>query len=360
MDEREDNSDILVSDVQEKDIVAVIGRDDNYPNLVKQLPNKPAYSLRVNDLLIDLYSSIITRNYDTLYKLLEICPIPLMDDDTYHRLAAYCIYPAFDMNNEELSRWLMTYFTDRRRVLLSDTFPHSPLVELLNSKYISDSMIEFLYKSSGEYLGNVLITLLYFSNDYNIDLVLDRIRLLEENSINFKYECYNDAVAQFTIVMTDQKIMNNAAVHFITSHMKTPFAEVPYWVTDTVVDMHSVNLSEMSEDEIVLYYGPINLPIEVPVDLSELEMKKWGLQYRMLFNKDEWFRGYCPICHYRISKACYCARIPLPSGGWYGCYCSWDCVMLSYGFINDQMGRGLVNYHCERLIENKIQDISYY
>lgn len=40
----------------------------------------------------------------------------------------------------------------------------------------------------------------------------------------------------------------------------------------------------------------------------------------------EWFQGDCQNCHRIIRKKCYAVRLPIESGGWRGCYCSFRCM----------------------------------
>ena len=42
--------------------------------------------------------------------------------------------------------------------------------------------------------------------------------------------------------------------------------------------------------------------------------------------RGSWFRGECDICQNKIEKSCCAVRLPLQKGGWYGCYCSFECV----------------------------------
>lgn len=42
---------------------------------------------------------------------------------------------------------------------------------------------------------------------------------------------------------------------------------------------------------------------------------------------DDWFRGYCLQCSRRIRNYHHAVREPLLTGGWRGCYCSFDCVL---------------------------------
>ena len=50
----------------------------------------------------------------------------------------------------------------------------------------------------------------------------------------------------------------------------------------------------------------------------------------------EWFVGHCehPKCTLSIEKACYAFRIPLPDGGFYGCYCTPEHALDSYNGEN--------------------------
>lgn len=41
---------------------------------------------------------------------------------------------------------------------------------------------------------------------------------------------------------------------------------------------------------------------------------------------DDWFTGYCQECDLRIRAYFHAVREPNLTGGWMGCFCSWDCV----------------------------------
>lgn len=52
-----------------------------------------------------------------------------------------------------------------------------------------------------------------------------------------------------------------------------------------------------------------------------------------LFDYDEenmeyydWFNGLCDTCHKGIARRQYALRMPIASGGWVGCYCSFQCL----------------------------------
>jgi hypothetical protein len=40
----------------------------------------------------------------------------------------------------------------------------------------------------------------------------------------------------------------------------------------------------------------------------------------------EWFAGYCLQCRLTILHKWYALRLPIPTGGWKGTYCSFKCL----------------------------------
>lgn len=40
-----------------------------------------------------------------------------------------------------------------------------------------------------------------------------------------------------------------------------------------------------------------------------------------------WFTGNCDYCNNVIAALHHSVRMPRSAGGWYGCYCSWNCVL---------------------------------
>lgn len=49
----------------------------------------------------------------------------------------------------------------------------------------------------------------------------------------------------------------------------------------------------------------------------------------------DWFLGYCQFCNLRIEKRHYAIRISNIHGGWFGCFCSGNCVM---DYLNELSG----------------------
>lgn len=342
-----------------KQKVFTVGRFDPYEYEGEKLGLD--FSPRVNHLLISLYNAILLVDIETIRGTLELCPLIIMKEDTYQRLQAFTLAACVSKRNKELTRQIMVFFSERRRIVEFDNSPYSPLIDALNSPYTDDKDCPFLYESSGETVCNIMVTLLSCPNDFDISRALRRLNLVEKKSRHFKLDAYNDAYKMLPTVLTMTKEINKDALIFLDAHSVTPFAETPFWVTEDVVDSHRLILDEATDEELDLYYGPVNSPPLIPDGITEKELRIWRIQYRMLHHFKSWYRRVCSFCHKRISKPCYAARRPeIGSGGWGGCYCSWECVMLSLGDTSTPLERQLVNHFCKYVAEHNVQDISYF
>lgn len=83
-------------------------------------------------------------------------------------------------------------------------------------------------------------------------------------------------------------------------------------------------LQELYYDErLFRWFGPDNP--------SEVESLRMFDSYVYDYDDDtdqvkEWFSGFCNNCHFRIRRKVHSLRIPMPTGGWLGCYCSFKCL----------------------------------
>lgn len=75
---------------------------------------------------------------------------------------------------------------------------------------------------------------------------------------------------------------------------------------------------------------------------------------------EDWFRGACDVCHRRIRQSHHAVRRPKPSGGWDGCYCSWDHVRqdaaIQEGNENILLVQELIDVFENQINTHKIQD----
>lgn len=82
-------------------------------------------------------------------------------------------------------------------------------------------------------------------------------------------------------------------------------------------------------------------------------------------NYNDWFTGNCGWCFKKIRRRRHAVRMPLPMGGWRGCYCDWSCVddhlidIETNGDGNTDVLTitGLIQRFMEQLIQIGIQDV---
>lgn len=90
-------------------------------------------------------------------------------------------------------------------------------------------------------------------------------------------------------------------------------------------------LSEQDDVELFRLFGPDN-PL-VDTTYYEIKYRRSRMFYCEYFDFDEennefydWFVGYCEQCYNRIRYRWYALRLPLPHGGFKGCFCSHKCL----------------------------------
>lgn len=65
-----------------------------------------------------------------------------------------------------------------------------------------------------------------------------------------------------------------------------------------------------------------------------------------------WFTGSCQVCALKIEKECYALRMPLETGGFLGCFCSFDCIRTR---VRSQPHSDIVeeNYEGTKIVEQE-------
>jgi hypothetical protein len=61
-------------------------------------------------------------------------------------------------------------------------------------------------------------------------------------------------------------------------------------------------------------------------DLAGEDIDIYAENYLDTPSDSDWFNGACAYCLNIIEHRHYAVRRPFTSGGWFGCYCSWECV----------------------------------
>jgi hypothetical protein len=102
---------------------------------------------------------------------------------------------------------------------------------------------------------------------------------------------------------------------------------------DQIIERYNeLNNYNLNQSEVLFrLLGPAN-----PAPNSNNEQLKYG-GYRMFkhgqwdFDQEteeylDWFNGKCENCSLRLRSRYYSIRMPMPQGGWKGCYCSFPCL----------------------------------
>ena len=125
----------------------------------------------------------------------------------------------------------------------------------------------------------------------------------------------------------------------------------------------------LNNDKIAKILGPFH-PF-VGSELSDLEKGRFNMFTCITFDYDAdsnivtpWFTGSCFQCLRKIRYYWYAVRLPVTTGGWTDCYCSWKCVrerISSPSFTSNSTGGALgslllVNKFEEEITRVGIQD----
>jgi len=99
---------------------------------------------------------------------------------------------------------------------------------------------------------------------------------------------------------------------------------------------NAIAIMNHKDSDAIPYFGPAN-PIQFSLSgWDENNIDTYVTSERMLlcdfYDHDEngedieWYTGSCDKCGFRIRNICHCVRMPVISGGWEGCFCSWKCT----------------------------------
>lgn len=121
----------------------------------------------------------------------------------------------------------------------------------------------------------------------------------------------------------------------------------------------------MNNQKLFRLYGPAHPIANQHLDTDSLSDKFGGCRMFLcdLFDHDnedehiiyDWFTGLCQGCGLRIRIRWHAVRLPKLTGGWIGCFCSWQCVRDSL-FQSEIPSRPLIDLFEDAVNQNGIQD----
>jgi hypothetical protein len=168
----------------------------------------------------------------------------------------------------------------------------------------------------------------------DVNLTKDNYTLSDEEAVHLA----TDGLAAQGIYIEDMERSEEelaALLRIMTVEEKAAFFEPVY---------KNIATYRQGEDkELLTYFGPSNVQVDA-ILTTDHECCKYG-GCRMLlcrcferydFDDDEdvvdedpnleWFAGYCLQCRLTILHKWYALRLPIPTGGWKGTYCSFKCL----------------------------------
>lgn len=91
-------------------------------------------------------------------------------------------------------------------------------------------------------------------------------------------------------------------------------------------------------------------------EINHDEVDDFDVNYEIdNYDKSDWFTNQCDKCFNHIQFRHYAVRLPLHTGNWLGCYCSWKCVRDTLS-DTDVVEHELINIFEEQLLKIGIQD----
>lgn len=260
------------------------------------------------------------------------------------------------------------------------------IADVMDSGFL-DVITEFIENSSNdEYISEIIANLYtIFPTQYNEELLRTLLSTASEFNNVPVYQSLFDKLTEISEYVEKPEWVNNESYDVIPheSEIIIPNIEVGEITNDelvsNIIDMYRVQgfklyldpnnkkgsireiisktISSMPKDdlknlmesvllrretillsnnrELFRALGPDNPPLQPDSDI----LRNNG--YRMFSNNtyivdeneeapDDWFLGYCQRCARRISNRYYSVRLPIASGGWYGCFCSFPCMRQFY------------------------------
>lgn len=326
----------------------------------------------MDKVLVNLFNHIQNGNKEIVEKVIEKLPISSLEDDDRLKLLLDILIVCAEFNRSEIVPVILPYFYP-----LEELYEQSIITSLFLDK-IPEDILKFVVKSVEESSYVVVIEELIQRNQgdeveaarkaWNVfgEQPLDVIKSLFESA----KEAENISMMEYLGNLIDER---------------NDFAPIPPWVKDfnmkeePKISGEIITIEDIDIEEIMKNFDYLGIDIEEKEEAKKLieakirigtikekkelfgeflnrkkieklqddiELFRWfgpdnpfyGSSSRMFtgneYDYDEeeekfedWFTGACLNCHLRIRSRYHAVRIPMPFGGWSGCYCSIICLL---------------------------------
>lgn len=126
------------------------------------------------------------------------------------------------------------------------------------------------------------------------------------------------------------------------------------------------------DPELIRTYGPLN-PFIATSDAFSINSRMFECtQFEMgkleileeIEDIRSWFTENCKVCHKKIMSYHYAVRMPMPGGGWKGCYDSWRCVgkdlPKNVGEVEKDLNSRKIQGHLIRYFNSLLKEVGIY
>ncbi len=158
------------------------------------------------------------------------------------------------------------------------------------------------------------------SESSNTSLVTNKEEFVRNKLIDklktFSFAQIEDLAKKFATTQREINLVQDNVNLFRVLGPVNPSADIDY--SELTIDLKDDdgNLTGETEPDEDKIFGGARMFLDLTSEYDEEQDE----------HLSEWFFGSCIQCHSRIKYKHYAVRQPIITGGWFGCYCSWDCV----------------------------------
>lgn len=196
---------------------------------------------------------------------------------------------------------------------------------------VMKTMLDETIKGNKYDFYNVLFGLYSRTSNYaNVPNWIDD-RTTTDKELESKMELLGDS--KLDDVLLSKQI--HEQLHNYIDESQQELLDIIHELDDNAKDTLST-LVLSDSDKLTSYFGPSNPfplhlhdPIQERMFLCNVYIPDLDVEDEPIERDNDyyhWFDGSCDECGQRIRSYHHCLRLPMLTGGWMGCFCSWKCL----------------------------------
>lgn len=257
--------------------------------------------------------NFIKKSLDYSSFTLVIHEIIEADESEEALLAAHKAVQIFGAQKHELIKSLIEFAQERHNVFL-ENFLWNLFEEVAPYAEYPSWVSDFGLTSPPE-----------ITNPYNLEMISNIT-----SDPNLSAEKILEKFKELGIEFEDEE----EALVYLKNKLKTTL-KTDLDVNNNIISLFNKKLIEelYYDKNIFRWFGPDNPTPSSSERMFESFLYDYDDETDLI---NDWYTGFCNFCHLKIRRRVHSLRIPMPSGGWMGCYCSFDCLR-----------KGIANYDYE-------------